>query len=107
MSIPEQNFVMNELANLKRDGRIEVLRERAANFHVFAFIDGVRPSDDLITASLEEVGGPLPDDTEEANDKSSKAKVKEPGKSNTSHRKREPARQTGKSTHKKSGRRRR
>src|SRR5262249_57653962 len=33
MSIPEQNFVMNELAQLKREGRIEVLRERAANFH--------------------------------------------------------------------------
>ncbi|HEY6660635.1 MAG TPA: hypothetical protein VI031_05825, partial [Pyrinomonadaceae bacterium] len=34
--------------------RIEVIRERSANYHVFAFVDGTRPSDDLIAASLEE-----------------------------------------------------
>jgi hypothetical protein len=54
----EQSFVMNELARLKREGRIEVIRERNANYHVFAFIDGARPSDDLIAASLEEARGP-------------------------------------------------
>jgi hypothetical protein len=101
MPLGEQNFVMNELAQLKRAGRIEVLRERAANFHVFAFIDGVRPSDDLITASLDAVGGSLlPDDAEAADDKSSKAK--EPGKSKP-HAKSKPAKQTKKAT----GRRRR
>jgi hypothetical protein len=107
MSVPEQNFVMNELASLKRDGRIEVLRERAANFHVFAFIDGVRPSDDLITAALDEVGGSLPDDSEEANDKPSKAKAKAPRKSSASHGKSEPAQQTRKATHNKSAARKR
>jgi len=106
MSIPEQNFVMNQLAGLKRDGRIEVLRERAANFHVFAFVDGVRPSDDLITASLDEVGGSLPDDTEETNDKSSKANPKASRKSNASHGKSKAATQTRKTTHKKSRRQR-
>src|SRR6185369_17592586 len=35
MSIAEQNFVMNELARMKGEGRIEVLRERGANYHVF------------------------------------------------------------------------
>jgi len=74
MPLGEQNFVMNELAQLKRDGRIEVLRERAANFHVFAFMDGVRPSDDLITVALDEVGGSLPEDAEAAADKAPKAK---------------------------------
>ena len=59
MSIAEQNFVMDELARLKNEGRIEVIRERGANYHVFAFIDGLRPSDDLITASLNEAGMPL------------------------------------------------
>jgi len=59
MSIAEQNFVMNELARMKGEGRIEVLRERGANYHVFAFIDGQRPSDDLITASLDEAGVPV------------------------------------------------
>jgi Family of unknown function (DUF5715) len=58
MSGAEQNFLMAELARLKDDGRIEVIRERGANYHVFAFIDGQRPSDELITASLEEAGAP-------------------------------------------------
>src|SRR5437868_6554789 len=43
MSVAEQNFLMNELARLKDAGRIEVLRERSANYHVFVFLDGVRP----------------------------------------------------------------
>jgi hypothetical protein len=66
MSVAEQNFVMAELARLKQAGRVEVLRERNANFHVFAFIDGVRPSDDLIAASREEAGAP-PDEAENSN----------------------------------------
>jgi hypothetical protein len=59
MSIAEQNFVMIELARMKIEGRIEVIRERGANYHVFAFLDGQRPSDDLINASLNEVGPPV------------------------------------------------
>jgi hypothetical protein len=58
LSGAEQNFLMTELARMKDEGRIEVLRERGANYHVFAFIDGQRPSDDLITASIEDAGGP-------------------------------------------------
>lgn len=58
MSVAEQNFVMRELAQLKNEGRIEVIRERSANYHVFAFINGTRPSDDLVTASLEKAGAP-------------------------------------------------
>lgn len=58
MSGEEQTFVMTELARLKQEGRIEVIRERSANFHVFAFVDAQRPADELITASLEEASGP-------------------------------------------------
>lgn len=105
MSVPEQNFVMNELARLKRAGRVEVLRERAANFHVFAFIDGVRPSDDLITASLDEVGGPAPEDADDAADASPKAKesrkAKAPSKAKTSRGKSAKSK-AAKSTHTKS-----
>jgi hypothetical protein len=54
MSGAEQNFVMAELAQLKNQGRIEAIRERNANYHVFAFLNGTRPSDDLISASLDE-----------------------------------------------------
>jgi hypothetical protein len=64
MSGEEQNFLMTELARLKDEGRIEVIRERNANYHIFAFVDGKRPADQLITASLEQAGAP-PD--EEAN----------------------------------------
>ena len=58
MSVAEQNFVMSELARIKNQGRIEVIRERNANYHVFAFVNGSRPSDDLISASLEKAGAP-------------------------------------------------
>lgn len=60
MSGAEQTFVMNELARIEREGRIEAIRERNANYHVFAFIDGTRPPDELIAASLEEARGPVP-----------------------------------------------
>lgn len=61
MSAAEQTFLMAELAGLKREGRIEVIRERKANYHVFAFLNGARPSDDLIAASLEKVTEPMPE----------------------------------------------
>jgi hypothetical protein len=61
MSVAEQNFLMTELAKIKNEGRIEVIRERNANYHVFAFINGTRPSDDLVSASLEKAGAPPPE----------------------------------------------
>ena len=66
---------MAELARMKQAGRIEVLRERTANIHVFVFIDGTRPSDELVTASLEEVG-PGPAETKEAVKEPARAKRK-------------------------------
>jgi len=59
MSAAEQSFLMTELARMKDQGRIEVLRERNANYHVFVFIDGTRPGDELITASLDEASAPV------------------------------------------------
>jgi hypothetical protein len=58
MSGDEQTFVMAELARLKNEGRVEAIRERNANYHVFAFLNGTRPNDDLITASLDEAVPP-------------------------------------------------
>jgi hypothetical protein len=58
MSAGEQAFVMTELARLEDEGRIETLRERTANYHVFVFLNGTRPSDELIAASLEQAGAP-------------------------------------------------
>ena len=58
MSGDEQTFVMKELAQLKNAGRIEAIRERNANYHVFAFRDGTRPPDDLIASKLEDAMPP-------------------------------------------------
>ncbi len=80
MSVAEQNFVMAKLARLKDDGRIEVLRERYANFHVFVFTDGVRPNDDLIAASLQEAGAPPPDEAENNQPEKKPAKTQPPKK---------------------------
>jgi hypothetical protein len=59
MSAAEQTFVMAQLARLKNEGRIEVIRERNANYHVFAFVNGTRPSDELITAALDKASVPV------------------------------------------------
>jgi hypothetical protein len=79
MNGAEQNFLMSELARLKDEGRIEVLRERNANYHVFVFIDGNRPSDELITATLEAVGPPVEPvkETQHPTKKAAKAKSKQ------------------------------
>jgi len=80
MSAAEQSFLMAALARMKDEGRIEVIRERSANYHVFAFIDGVRPSNEVITASLDEASTPVKDahhaTTDSAKVKSSSQKAK-------------------------------
>ncbi|MDQ3818949.1 MAG: DUF5715 family protein [Acidobacteriota bacterium] len=52
MTAEEQSFVMETLARMKNEGRIEVLRENRDNFHVFAFIDGAAPSETFVRASF-------------------------------------------------------
>jgi len=52
MTAAEQSQVMSDLARLKDEGRIEVLRENRDHYHVFAFVDGVRPHEEFISASL-------------------------------------------------------
>lgn len=81
MSGPEQTFVMTELARLKKEGRIEVIRESNANYHVFAFLNGIRPPDDLIAASLEKAGAPPPEEAHHAAAKPAKVKQKPKRKS--------------------------
>jgi hypothetical protein len=93
MSAAEQSFVMAELAQLKKEGRIEVIRESAANYHVFAFVNGTRPSDDLISASLDEAGAPAQADhhvakPSKAKSKSQKAKSRRTTKSTPRKRRR-------------------
>jgi hypothetical protein len=56
MSAAEQTFLMSELGRLRQEARIEVLRENRDHFHVFAFMEGERPEESLIKASLGIVG---------------------------------------------------
>ena len=76
MSVAEQNFLMTELAQIKHEGRIEVIRERNANYHIFAFVNGSRPSDDLIAACLEKAGAPPPEEANHAEAKPEKPKAR-------------------------------
>lgn len=52
MTAAEQQFVMDEIARLERDGRVEALRELRDHYHVFAFPRGVRPDDELVNSIL-------------------------------------------------------
>ncbi|HZB43811.1 MAG TPA: DUF5715 family protein, partial [Pyrinomonadaceae bacterium] len=52
MTAEEQAHVMADIARLRDAGRVEALRENRDHFHVFAFLDGRRPGEDLIRASL-------------------------------------------------------
>jgi hypothetical protein len=57
MTAEEQEHVMSDLARLRDEGRVEALRENRDHFHVFAFVDGKRPVEELIHASLGEATG--------------------------------------------------
>ncbi|HEX8151343.1 MAG TPA: DUF5715 family protein [Pyrinomonadaceae bacterium] len=52
MTAEEQEYVMADIARLRDEGRVEALRENRDHFHVFAFVDGRRPDEELIAASL-------------------------------------------------------
>jgi hypothetical protein len=52
MSAAEQQFVMDEIARLERDGRVEALRELRDHYHVFAFASGVKPDDETVEKIL-------------------------------------------------------
>jgi hypothetical protein len=54
MASDEQNFVMEHLARLEAEGRVEALRERRNHLHVYTFADG-RPSDTAVAGFLDDV----------------------------------------------------
>jgi hypothetical protein len=53
MAADEQQFLMDQIAQLEKEGRVEALRENRNHIHVFAFPDGKPPSEKLIKASLD------------------------------------------------------
>ena len=66
MTADEQHHVMADLARLRDEARIEVLRENRDHFHVFAFADGERPPEALIARSREAGGGTQEEEAEPA-----------------------------------------
>jgi hypothetical protein len=52
MTAEEQEHVMADIARLRDEGRVESLRENRDHFHVFVFVDGRRPGEELIAESL-------------------------------------------------------
>ncbi len=74
MTAEEQSHVMGHLARLKDEGRIEVLRENRDHYHVFAFVDGERPNESLISASLGQTSSAKA--TKESHHRVAKAKKK-------------------------------
>ena len=54
MAADEQNFLMEHVARLKAEGRVEALRERRNHFHVYVLADGP-PPEALIASFFDEV----------------------------------------------------
>ena len=55
MAPDEQNFVMQEVARLEDEGKVESLRERNNSFHIYTYADGHRPDESLVTDFLPDV----------------------------------------------------
>jgi hypothetical protein len=52
MNAAEQQFLIDEIARLEREGRLEALRENRNHIHVFAFADAKPPEERLIQESV-------------------------------------------------------
>jgi hypothetical protein len=55
MAADEQNFIMDHVARLESDGRVEALRENRNAIHVYTFAGGQRPSEPTVTGFLADV----------------------------------------------------
>ncbi len=73
MTAEEQAAVMAELAQLKDEGRIEVLRENRDHYHVFAFVDGARPHEEFISTAMGDVRPGKAASTGKATDRTAKS----------------------------------
>ena len=50
MAADEQQFLLDRIAQLEDEGKVEALRERRNHIHVFVFQDGRRPPEELVAA---------------------------------------------------------
>ncbi|HEV2707839.1 MAG TPA: DUF5715 family protein [Pyrinomonadaceae bacterium] len=56
MTQAEQEFLMNEIARLEEEGRVEALRELRDHYHVFVFPEGRRPAEKLVREKMRSAG---------------------------------------------------
>jgi hypothetical protein len=81
MTAEEQEHVMSDIARLRDAGRVEALRENRDHFHVFAFVDGRRPGEELIAGSLSRASAkPAKAEENKPEPKKAEAKKAEPQK---------------------------
>ncbi len=55
MAADEQQLLMDRIAKLEDDGKVEAIKEHRNHFHVFVFADGRRPPDELVAQFLDDV----------------------------------------------------
>ena len=55
MAADEQNFLMEHVARLEAEGRVEALRENRNAIHVYTFAGGQRPSEPVVAGFLSDV----------------------------------------------------
>lgn len=55
MAADEQNFIMEHVARLEAEGRVEALRENRNAIHVYTFAGGQRPSEPVVAGFLSDV----------------------------------------------------
>ena len=99
MTAEEQEHVMADIARLRDEGRVEALRENRDHFHVFAFVDGRRPGEDLIAESLGHATAARPR-RESRDAEPAKKEVKAEGRKAS---KKEPSKKAGKAAARKAG----
>ena len=51
MAPDEQNFVMDLVAKLEDDQKVEALRENRGHIHIYAFAEGTRPPETRVDAA--------------------------------------------------------
>ena len=55
MASDEQNFIMEHVARLEAEGRVEALRENRNAIHIYTFADGRAPADSTVAGFLSDV----------------------------------------------------
>jgi hypothetical protein len=55
MAADEQQLLLDRIAQLEAEGKVEALRERRNHIHVFVFTDGRRPPEALVAQFLDDV----------------------------------------------------